>query len=102
MLVLFRNYEHHQRFSDAADLMVSIATQDPSDPDSSDDSMSDSSDLDIYRRMEYLSYAIHSGNVAVTHPSEDYSTTTAVLTFDLVATMNDQLAVASMSKIVCI
>lgn len=91
-----RNYEFHQRFSDAADLMVSLATQGQGQFQAMSMSGHDGHfQEDIYKRMEFLSYAIHSGQAVVNHPAMDASLTTAVLTMDVVSTMNDQLAVAS-------
>lgn len=98
-VLLYKNYEHHQRFSDAADLMVSLATDQPASAGeygSDDGNDSNSAEgADIYQRLEFLAYAIHSGSVAVSNPSHDCSTTTAVLTIELVDTMSDQLTVAS-------
>lgn len=85
--------------------MVSLATDNgpTGDDAASDDGMgrdqgSQQETADIYQRMEYLSYAIHSGSVAVANPVHDCSTSTAVLTIELVDTMVDQLTVASKSR----
>lgn len=87
-LLLYKNYEYHGRFSDAADLMISLAT-------TASDS-ADQGDLpNISERVQYLTYAVRSGTNAVTMTGQDTSSISSNFTVDHVTNMQDQLTVAS-------
>ena len=49
----------------------------------------------MYRRVEYLSHAVHSGITAVSSPQQDRSFVSAVLSYDNVQSVHDLLTVAS-------
>ena len=73
-------------------MLVSLATSTPTVDEQGDII---EGEIDIYTRMEYLSYAVYSGTSAMTNPVRDASIISAVLTGDHVTNINDQLTVAS-------
>ena len=104
---LLRNYEYHHRYTDAADLMVSLATSSADESTRTTGVLQNQaipslatvadviSTVDVYKRMEYFTYAVNSGTSAVNNPTLDASTVSSILTVDNVMNIEDQLTVAS-------
>lgn len=95
-----RNYEYHHRYSDAADLMVTLATApstSPTDAAADGNAAANNStfNLDIARRIEYFTYAVNSGRSAVNNPHNDASSISTVLSMENLLNIEDQLTVAS-------
>ena len=97
MYILYRNYEYHHRYSDAADLMIALATDTST---TTTGATPPCTSLTIYKRVEYLNHSVHSGITAMSNPGADQSFISPVLTMDNVQSVHDLLLVAS--KCTCI